>query len=96
MRVFRTAFLLALGTSALCACTDAYEQRGLCSYLGTCEMGLETHIDLNYCKELGSCDDGKDPTEYTISGHHEAVQSDTKSESKSDRSTGGTGGDDGS
>ncbi len=60
--------LLALTATAATACVDPHEEKGICSYLGTCELGLETYMDMNYCKELGSCDDGTDPTEYTASG----------------------------
>lgn len=60
--------LLALTSTVASACVDPNEEKGICSYLGTCELGLETYMDLNYCKELGSCDDGTDPTEYTASG----------------------------
>ena len=52
----------------LSACTDAYEERGMCSYLGTCEMGNGKHFQADYCKDLGSCSDSDDPTEYTTSG----------------------------
>lgn len=60
--------MTALAACAASACVDPNEEKGICTYLGTCEMGLETYMDLNYCKELGSCDDGTDPTEYTASG----------------------------
>lgn len=60
--------VIAFAAAAVSACVDPNEEKGICSYLGACELGLETYMDLNYCKELGSCDDGTDPTEYTASG----------------------------
>lgn len=68
MRTLYRWILITLAATAASACVDPNEEKGLCSYLGTCELGLETYMDLNYCKELGSCDDGTDPTEYTASG----------------------------
>jgi hypothetical protein len=68
VKLVLSSLIVIFGALALSACVDPNEERGICSYLGTCEMGLGTHIDLNYCKELGSCDDGTDPTEYTASG----------------------------
>lgn len=69
MRLLRNIVLLLATTLALSSCLDAYEERGLCSYFGACEWGLATELDnTNYCKELGSCSDPSDQTEYTISG----------------------------
>lgn len=68
MKLLLSILMMSGSALMLSACTDAYEERGLCSYFGACSMGLAQDIDVNYCKELGSCDDGTDPTEYTISG----------------------------
>lgn len=57
--------LIAVGLLlALSGCIGVYEERGLCSYLGTCEIGNGGHMSADYCKELGSCSDQRDPTEY--------------------------------
>ena len=67
-RLLRNTILILAAAFSTAACVDPNEEKGICSYLGACELGLETYMDFNYCKELGSCDDGKDPTEYTASG----------------------------
>lgn len=50
-----TALVAAL--ALLAGCTDGYEERGLCSYLGTCEIGYCATADCeaSLCKELGTC-----------------------------------------
>lgn len=77
MRLRKVLSTIAVVGMALmvASCTDAYEERGLCSYLGTCTMGMGEHTDINYCKQMGSCSDDKDPTEYTISGKHTSKSS---------------------
>ena len=78
MGSFRSILAVLAAALALSSCTDAYEERGLCSYFDACDWGLGKELDTaDYCKELGSCDDGKDPTEYTISGKSASKPKDT-------------------
>ncbi len=86
MRLFVTCIVAACSVLVLSACVDPFEEKGICSYLGTCEMGGGTYHNLNYCKDLGSCDDGKDHTEYTISGKP------SKSDASGSESSAGAGG----
>ena len=71
MRVVISALVILGSMLVLSACTDAFEERGLCSYFGACEYGLGTDLDtIDYSKELGSHSAPGDPTEYTVSGKH--------------------------
>ena len=68
MKILRQWMALVAAAAAISGCVDPNQEKGICSYLGTCEMGLGTYMDFNYCKDLGSCSDSSDPTEYTASG----------------------------
>jgi len=84
MKRIRSWIVILLTTALVAACVDPNQEKGICSYLGTCEMGLETYMDFDYCKDLGSCDDGTDPTEYTASGKpYVKTEKEEKSEEKS-------------
>ena len=64
----RRQWIILVALLGLSACTNAYDERGLCTYLGTCEMGNGEHFKADVCKDLGSCSDKRDPTEYGARG----------------------------